>query len=79
MKGGCWLQPVNHLVVGEAENKLVDHPVYSNCATHELQLRVRRVIENKVIAVKISECYSSDSSCHLQDSQSNTICPEQGT
>ena len=58
-------QPVNNFVVREAEDELIDHAVHTYCSTDELELRVFWVIEDKVMAVEVCQCFSADSACHL--------------
>ena len=47
-------QPVNHHIMREAENELVDDPVNAHCPTHKLQCSVLRVVEDEMIPIEVS-------------------------
>lgn len=61
------VQPVNHPIVGALEDKLVNHPVDAYRSADELELRVRRVAEDEMMAVEVCETLTADASSQRRD------------
>ena len=60
-----YLQPVNLLIMCELEDELVYYTINSNCTTNKLQLSVGRVVEDKVVPVKVCKFLTTDSASQL--------------
>ena len=54
------LQPIDLPVMCEAELKLINDSINSNCPTGELELRIIRIIENEVVPIEIRQMLSSN-------------------
>ena len=65
MQLNSYLQPVNLLVMCQAEYKLVHYPVCPNRATNEIQLSIFGVVEDKVVEVKFAQLSTSNPSSDL--------------
>jgi hypothetical protein len=64
-KKSKYSQPVNDLVVSEAEYEFVDHAVDAYCATDKFQSCVLGIVEYEMVLVKMCERCPSNSTCHL--------------
>jgi hypothetical protein len=62
------LQPVDHSVVGEAEDELVDDSIGADGSADELELRVLRVVEDEMVCVECRESFPPNSTSYLQTS-----------
>lgn len=47
------LHPRDLLVVCKFEDELIDYTIYTNSSANQIQFRVRRVIEDKVMSIEI--------------------------
>lgn len=70
-----YLHPVNHLVVSEFKNELVDDAIDANGSAGKLELGVGRIVKDEVVLVKVSELCTTDSTGHLDFSQPYKIQP----
>lgn len=61
-----YLQPVNLLIMCKLEDELVYYTINANCTTNKLELGVGRVVEDKVVPVKVCQLLSTDSASQLQ-------------
>lgn len=59
------LQPINLPIVREGEDEFVDDPVDADGAADELQLRIRGVAEDEVVAVEVGQLGAADAACYL--------------
>lgn len=60
-----FLHPVNHLVMSELENELVDDTIDADSPTGQFELGVGRVIEDEVVLVKVGELCTTNATGHL--------------
>lgn len=58
-------QPVKLSIMGEFENELVNHAIDAEGAAGELKLRVCRIVEDEVGAVKVRELGTANAAGHL--------------
>lgn len=61
---GGHLQPIDRLIVREAENELVDHSVDAHSSTDKLHGRILGVAEDEVVTVEVGETISSYATSH---------------
>lgn len=66
-------QPIKLPVMCELEDEFVDHTVDTYRPTHELQIGVRRVVEDEVVAVEDAEIVSPDATGDLSTSVSRLL------
>ncbi len=59
------IQPVNNLVVREAEYEFVNHTIDTCCTAEQLEFCVFRVAEDKMVPVESSQSFSSNTTSHL--------------
>jgi hypothetical protein len=51
--------------MGDLIDELIDNPVYTNGATDDLQLRIRRILEDEMIRIEMREFLSANAASHL--------------
>lgn len=57
--------PVDHLVMSELENELVDDTIDADGPTGKFELGVGRVIKDEVVLVKVGELCTTNAAGHL--------------
>ena len=72
VSGGIWrdmvdsLQPVDHSVVGEAENELVDDSISADGSADKLELCVLRIVEDEMVCIEGRESFPPNSTGYLE-------------
>lgn len=60
------IHPVNHLIVGELENELINDAVNALGSTNQFQLGVRRIVENEVVLIEMRQGLAANAAGHLR-------------